>query len=91
MYFDDTEPCTDEHRYDPYFDDLPQDQSHFNGRHKCAGCAYEEGYQMGLARERSIHINFDELPNSQAGTIRHKSVQAAFAKGYSDGILESYR
>ncbi|NLR37327.1 hypothetical protein HG695_21255 [Aeromonas hydrophila] len=86
--------CEKDHRYDSYFSSLPEDQSKFNGRHKCAGCAYDEGRRMGLARERSVHINFEnlhDLPDSQAGSVRHKSVQAAFAKGYSDGILESYR
>lgn len=83
--------CTRNHRHDPFFDSLPEDQSQFNGRHKCAGCAYDEGYRMGSQRIRIVHMNFDDLPNSQAGTVRHKSVQAAFAKGYSDGILASYR
>jgi hypothetical protein len=82
--------CNSQHRYNPDFEQLPEDQSHFNGRHKCAGCAYERGYEMGRHREQSITIDFATLPNSQAGTVRHKSVQAAFAQGYLDGVLASY-
>ena len=82
--------CQLEHRYNPEFESLPHDQSKFNGRHKCAGCAYDIGYLLGIEKESSININFDNLPDSQAGTVRHKSVQAAFAKGYLDGVLASY-
>ena len=82
--------CNSQHRYHLGFEFLPEDQSKFNGRHKCAGCAYEQGYQMGENRKQSILIDFASLPNSQAGTVRHKSVQAAFAEGYRDGLLASY-
>ncbi|UPR33821.1 hypothetical protein ISX50_12115 [Vibrio cyclitrophicus] len=82
--------CSQQHRYDPSFELLPEDQSHFNGRHKCSGCAYERGYDIGKNRAQSITIDFSTLPDSQAGTVRHKSVQAAFANGYRDGILASY-
>jgi hypothetical protein len=82
--------CQQEHRYNIEFELLPDDQSKFNGRHKCAGCAYEQGYSIGLSKLASVNISFDSLPNSQAGTVRHKSVQTAFAKGYLAGILASY-
>jgi hypothetical protein len=82
--------CQQQHRYDPEFEPLPEDQSKFNGRHKCAGCAYEQGYSIGLSRLPSVNIDFSSLPNSQAGTVRHRSVQASFAKGYLDGVLASY-
>lgn len=84
--------CNHQHRYNPIFESLPQDQSYLNieGRHKCAGCAYELGYQQGLNRVQSININFSSLPDSQAGTVRHKSTYLAFAQGYNDGILASY-
>ena len=83
--------CKSQHRYYPDFELLPEDQSHFNGRHKCAGCAYERGYDLGMNRESSITFNYSTLPDSQAGTVRHKSVQAAFAEGYRNGVLDSYR
>lgn len=82
--------CQKEHRYYSDFESLPHDQSQFNGRHKCAGCAYDEGYFLGIERQSFISVDFDSLPDSQAGTVRHRSVQAAFAKGYLDGILASY-
>ena len=82
--------CQQIHRYDPDFTHLPDDQSKFNGRHKCAGCAYDHGFALGLSKTQTLNIDYAELPDSQAGTVRHKSVQAAFAQGYLDGVLGSY-
>ena len=82
--------CQKQHRYNPDFESLPNDQSHFNGRHKCAGCAYEHGYKLGTTKAQSLEIDFNVLPDSQAGAVRHRSVQAAFAKGYLDGVLATY-
>ena len=82
--------CNNNHRYDEKFNGLPHDQGGA-GRHKCAGCAYELGYNDGLNRREHLHINLDELPYSQAGTVRHKSPHAAYAKGYYDGVEQSYR
>lgn len=81
--------CNNEHRYNEMFDDLPIDQGGF-GRHKCAGCAYEIGFEAGMRREEDFRINLDNLPDSQAGTVRHKSPHAAYAKGYFDGVIKSY-
>ncbi len=36
--------CKNEHRYDNLFKDLPESQGS-DGRHKCAGCAYDFGQQ----------------------------------------------
>ncbi len=41
--------CEKEHRYDPQYNDLPVVQGG-EGRHRCAGCAYERGYEDGLKR-----------------------------------------
>ncbi|MUK78966.1 hypothetical protein GNP84_18975 [Aliivibrio fischeri] len=83
--------CNNQHRYYPEFESLPDDQSlSADGRHKCAGCAYEQGHQLGLVRATSLSMNFEILPDSQAGAVRHKSVQAAFAEGYKDGVRQSY-
>jgi hypothetical protein len=71
------------------FETLPDDQGR-GGRHKCAGCAYDKGYQLGLLREENISMDFETLDDSQAGTVRHKSPQAAFAQGYYDGVVASY-
>lgn len=82
--------CNNDHRYDNKFNSLPHDQGGI-GRHKCAGCAYEKGFQDGLLRKEQLDINLDELPFSQAGTVRHKSPHAAYAKGYYDGVSQSYQ
>jgi hypothetical protein len=63
------------------------------GRHKCAACAYEAGYQDGLQQEENINLSqlFDSLEESQAAAQRHKSPHAAYAQGYLDGVIESYQ
>jgi hypothetical protein len=43
------------------------------------------GYDAGYSLTQYIKMNFEDLPESQAGTIRHKSVHAAFALGYLHG------
>lgn len=82
--------CKLKHRYNPDFSSLPYDQSKFNGRHKCAGCAYDLGWDLGAKKASELNLDYAKLPDSQAGIVRHKSVQAAFAKGYYDGVLNSY-
>ncbi|MCQ2279645.1 MAG: hypothetical protein MJZ49_02435 [Bacteroidales bacterium] len=71
---------------------LPIDQGGI-GRHKCAACAYEEGFRLGLNGEDdfNIHEIINDLEESQAQNQRHKSPHAAFARGYFDGINEYYR
>lgn len=82
--------CKKEHRYNDLYLHLPEDQGGA-GRHRCAGCAYEKGYEDGLQRKESLDLDLDSLPESQAGTVRHKSPHAAYALGYFDGVKESYR
>ena len=41
--------CQSDHRYLPSLEGLPDSQAGA-GRHRCAGCAYEQGYDDGLAR-----------------------------------------
>jgi len=81
--------CNKKHRYWPNFESLPFDQGGV-GRHKCSGCAYENGFKDGLERKESIYIDLDSLPESQAGSVRHKSPHAAYARGYFDGVHKSY-
>lgn len=82
--------CNAPHRHLPTFDSLPYDQSGA-GRHRCAGCAYDKGFQDGLDRREQVNLDLDSLPESQAGTVRHKSPHAAWAMGYQDGVTASYR
>jgi hypothetical protein len=81
--------CKKEHRYWDFFEHFPIDQGGY-GRHKCAGCAYENGFLDGTNRRDQLNVDLDNLPLSQAGTVRHKSPHAAYAKGYYDGIVKSY-
>lgn len=82
--------CRKEHRYNDLYLRLPEDQGGA-GRHRCAGCAYEKGYEDGLQRKENLDLDLDSLPESQAGTVRHKSPHAAYALGYFDGVKDSYR
>lgn len=79
--------CDKEHRYDPKFDSLPTNQAGA-GRHLCAGCAYDKGYQDGKNRVKKRAIGELNLPESQAGDVRHKDVQAAYDLGYQEGSKE---
>ena len=81
--------CDKNHRHWAPFSSLPHDQGGV-GRHKCAGCAYEMGFQDGLVRKETPKLDFDNLLESQAGYVRHKSPHAAWAQGYLDGVRKSY-
>jgi hypothetical protein len=63
------------------------------GRHKCASCAYEIGYQHGLQKEESINLGniLNGLEESQRGNRRHRSPHAAYSLGYHNGVLDSYQ
>lgn len=82
--------CNKDHRYESIFENLPEDQGGA-GRHRCAGCAYEKGYEDGLDRKEQLNLDLDSLPESQAGAVRHKSPHAAYALGYLEGIKDSYK
>lgn len=81
--------CNKGHRYENMFLGLPDDQGG-DGRHKCAGCAYDEGFKAGLDRAENIGVDLTLLKESQAGTVRHKSPHAAWALGYMHGVMKSY-
>lgn len=78
--------CNKQHRYLPNFSNLPdsQDNQH-QDRHKCAGCAYVEGLKDALngCPQKS---DLSHLPDSQAGTVRHKDAMEAYILGYHYGI-----
>lgn len=76
--------CNKDHRYLKEFEALPDSQDNENGRHICAGCAYEEGLRDARnGKPRAIDLS--HLPFSQAGTVRHKSARAAYNLGYDSG------
>lgn len=81
--------CTQDHRYQQIFEELPYDQGG-EGRHKCAGCAYDAGLAAGKLRKENVAIDLGPLPESQAGAVRHKSPHAAWALGYLEGVKQSY-
>lgn len=69
------------------------------GRHKCTNCAYEKGFTAGVSgavnSEQSEKCNAGStapisvllaLPESQAGSGRHKCTNCAYQKGYEDGL-----
>lgn len=77
--------CRKNHRYARLFAALPSAQSE-PGRHKCAGCAYEQGFEDGLNNQASRYVAIVEhLPYSQAGTVRHTSPEEAYRLGYRHG------
>ncbi|RKH12499.1 hypothetical protein D7V77_41135 [Corallococcus sp. CA041A] len=81
--------CKKDHRHEQMFLQLPNSQGG-DGRHKCAGCAYETGLAAGRERQEKVDLDLDSLSESQAGAVRHKSPHAAWALGYLNGVRESY-
>ena len=83
--------CQKPHRNNPYFSQLPKDQGDFS-RHKCAGCAYELGYQAGYVKQTVLDMKeaIDSIQESQASEVRHISPLAAYAQGYVNGLMHYY-
>lgn len=82
--------CKKDHKFtDNIVKKLSIDQS-LPGRHKCASCAYERGYEDGKQNlpKLSIEILSKELSFSQAKQRRHRSVSEAYELGYQNGLLE---
>lgn len=53
------------------------------GRHKCAACAFEEGYSDGMKGiKREVDSVIETLPESQYKNERHKSCESAYEKGF---------
>ena len=81
--------CNKKHRHLPDYNDLPVAQDNRSGgRHICAGCAYEEGLKDGV-ENLTKKTDFSHLPYGQAGTVRHKDVNAAYNLGYSEAKRRS--
>lgn len=81
--------CQKKHRYLPEFASSPESQDNQHGdRHICAGCAYEEGLRDGLGGEPKKQ-DLSHLPESQAGTVRHKGAIEAYNEGYAEGERRS--
>ena len=81
--------CQKEHRYLKEYNFLSDAQDNqYGGRHICAGCAYEEGLQDGLAGNKR-KTDLSHLPFSQAGTVRHKDAKEAYDEGYDEGRKRS--
>jgi len=76
--------CSKNHRFLPVLDTLEENQAG-PGRHKCAGCAYELGYDHAT-KGYERHLDYNLLKDSQAGTGRHKDCQAAYNMGYFNGL-----
>ncbi len=78
--------CTDNHRYLQDLEALPDSQAGL-GRHRCAGCAYQQGYDHAFEGQ-GRRLDIDSLNDSQAGAGRHKDVYAAYDLGYSHGLRQ---
>lgn len=75
--------CKSEHRYLPDLETLPDSQGG-PGRHRCAGCAYEQGYDHAMSG-MGRNLDIDSVDESQAGTGRHKDTESAYNLGYDNG------
>ncbi len=60
--------CNKTHVYDKLFDTLPQSKKHYTKiLDQCAGCAYDAGYQDGLAGKlhNLVLQNFNIIPKGK--------------------------
>jgi len=72
------------------FKALPEDQS-YPFRHRCAGCAYELGFQAGSTnQEPNVSTAINSILKSQAAEVRHRSPRVAYYQGFTDGLNEFY-
>lgn len=76
--------CTRAHRYLTIFAQLSDSQAK-GGRHKCAGCAYGQGYDDAFAGNPP-NYRPNVLDDSQAGEVRHKDPHSAYNLGYYHGL-----
>lgn len=82
-----TNTCKKQHRKAEILASLPESQAG-EGRHKCAGCAYEQGHEDGF-NQSPEPPKLSELPYSQAKAGRHKDARAAYHLGYADGLKKA--
>lgn len=79
--------CKNPHRYDASFDYLADYQGQ-TGRHKCSGCAFELGHHhalVGAPKAKNDSV-LECIPDSQAGSVRHKDAFEAYNHGYNSVI-----
>lgn len=85
--------CKKDHsKTDQIVKDLPIGQEGA-GRHKCASCAYEIGYEHGLQKRENVNLEtiLNNLEDSQKGERRHRSPHTAYSLGYHNGVKDSYK
>jgi len=83
--------CRKEHKnVDLVVKDLPINQGGI-GRHKCAACAYEKGFESGKKHIDSFDIKdfIKNLPESQKGLRRHRDPIEAYELGFYHGQVEA--
>lgn len=76
--------CRLSHRYSAMFQNLKDSQA-ADGRHKCAACAFEQGFHAGIRGDYNYSSIVDALPCSQAGSVRHKDPHEAYNLGFQCG------
>ena len=76
--------CKSKHRYANIFSSLNLSQAE-DGRHKCAACAFEKGFSDGISNVYDYESIVQHLPYSQAGKVRHKDPEQAYALGVKYG------
>ena len=79
--------CQKRHRFLNEFKQLSDSQDdQKSARHKCAGCAFLKGLQEALSGVQMAASLDAGIPDSQAGTVRHKDAYEAYKQGYQEGM-----
>ena len=83
--------CTKTHVYDELFEALPQSKQHYTRiLDQCAGCAYDKGYQDGLAGipHTLVIQSFNTVPPGKYPSGKVKDPIHAYDMGFAVGNQE---
>ena len=80
--------CNKEHRFSSDFaSELRRSQKDTHGeRHKCPGSAFIAGVRDAVNDQPKRTELPDSIPESQAGTVRHRDAWQAYELGYEHGL-----
>lgn len=80
--------CNKHHPQYAQLSSLPTEQ-YQNGEIKCAGCAYEIGFDAGSKGQAKTLLDFNTLPNVAKVIHEYINPQAAFAYGCLLGLTNA--
>lgn len=83
--------CKEKHVHRSGLRNLPKSTSDFGVQFMCARCAYAQGFKAGEAGTPAPTFDPASLSQDESGETRHKSAYVAWALGFLEGTIASYR